>query len=116
NKLTDEDYQEKKKELGISIINVHKYVGIDTPIWHICPECSGGWLVRPGGVLQGKSNMCTPCSYSLRNKYKTLSEKQVASTLNANDLTWIYGEYASNVSILGVRCNCGEIFEKKYED
>lgn len=115
-KLDNVWYQSEKERLGINIKNVQPYVGADLPIWHICPKCEGGWLVRPHGVLSGNSTMCIPCSYSIRNRYKILSDKEVSETLILNNLVWVYGEYKCNSSVLGVRCGCGGIFEKKYED
>lgn len=116
NKLDDEWYQSEKQRLGINIKNVQEYNGVQTPIWHICPECDGGWLVRPAGILSGNSKTCTPCSYKIRAQEATYTEEDVRRILSELSLEWVSGKYEHKDSVLSLRCSCGEIFEKRYSD
>lgn len=116
NKLSDEWYQNEKARLGIFVENVQEYNGGDAPIWHICPECNGGWLVRPSHVLRRTSNTCTPCSYRLRGENAILTDEQVRQILSELSMEWVSGEYEGSESILTLKCACGELFDKRFSD
>lgn len=60
--ITNEEYQERKKALGIKIENIEEYKGRHNKIEHICPSCHGRWSVTPANVLAKASKMCLECS------------------------------------------------------
>jgi len=116
NKLDDNWYQLTKNRLDIDIKNIHPYDGSETPIWHVCPVCDGGWLVRPGHILKKISKTCTPCSYNLRGESRKLTNEDVISILKGLSLKWVSGEYEGHDSVLVLRCTCGNLFKKRFSD
>lgn len=116
NKLDNETYQQKKKALGIDIINVEPYKSMDENILHICPDCGGPWFVAPARILTQNSQRCLECSYKKRGNDRILTEKQVHEIAREYGCEWVEGEYEGHHSVLSFRCECGNIFKKRFSD
>lgn len=65
-RITNSEYQERKKMLGIDIKNIEEPKGRGVGIRHICPICNNDeWRPTPANILAKKSTKCSNCSVKL---------------------------------------------------
>ena len=112
----DVEYQKKKKNLGIDVINVEPYLNSHTKIKHVCPRCGEDWHISPNAILARKLMMCEPCGYKERGKAALSPKDHILNIVKEGGCEWIGGEYETSRSKLTFRCSCGELFERAFSD
>jgi hypothetical protein len=75
-KITNEEYIERLKLIGIKLKKSSVYIGRSTEIIHICPTCGNDWMVRPNDILSG-AKQCLDCSNNKKGSLMAIILKQV---------------------------------------
>lgn len=75
--ITDSEYQQRKKDLGIEIRNLEKPKGRGVGIYHVCPICnSDKWKPTPANILSKKSTKCLECSMNNKVSYNKKNDDE----------------------------------------
>lgn len=102
----------KKKTNGACEVVSETYVNSNTPLKIKC-SC-GKIFERNFRKLETRDIMCVDCSNKRMSERNRKDFSEVIKDLKSVGCEYVSGEYKNNKSILTVRCNCGNVFNRSF--
>lgn len=89
-----------------------EYVNCGTPLTLQC-KC-GNIFYKPFSKLKNGFFVCKECMNKHRSAKYRKDFQSVIDYINSTGCEYVSGEYVNSLSLLSIKCKCGNLFEKNY--
>lgn len=81
-----------------------------------CKECNQHFQIKYEYIQRDHCGLCSDCYNQKVSEERRLNIDDVMSYIENQGCEYIFGNYINNKSILGIKCQCGNIYERPYTD